>query len=48
LILLVVWLYKKITGKAQDQTPLEILKARYAKGELTKKQFEEMKKELGG
>lgn len=30
------------------QTPLDILKARYAKGEITKDQFEEMKRALGG
>ncbi len=29
------------------QTPLDILKARYAKGEITKEQFEEMKRDLG-
>ncbi len=29
------------------QTPLNILKARYAKGEITKEQFEEMKRDLG-
>ena len=30
------------------QTPLDILKVRYAKGEITKDQFEEMKRALGG
>ncbi len=29
------------------QTPLEILKLRYAKGEITKEQFEEMRRNLG-
>ena len=30
------------------QTPLDIVKARYAKGEFTKEQFDEMKRDLGG
>ena len=30
-----------------NQTPLDIVKARYAKGEITKEQFEEMKRALG-
>lgn len=34
-------------GVAPRETPLDILKARYAKGEITKEQFEEMKKNLG-
>ncbi len=34
-------------GAVQDQTPLDILKARYARGEITKEQFEEMKRGLG-
>ncbi len=32
---------------AAGQTPLDILKVRYAKGEITKEQFEEMKRALG-
>ncbi len=28
------------------QTPLDVLKARYAKGEVTKEQFEEMRRDL--
>ena len=48
-ILLVVWLVRnagKTTG-ASSESPLDILKARYAKGEITKKQYEEIKRDLG-
>jgi putative membrane protein len=53
LIVLVVAIYfvvqalksKNIAGQAQDK-PLDILKRRYAKGEITKEEFEQIKKEL--
>ena len=31
---------------SKNKTPLEIIKERYAKGEITKKEYEDMKKEL--
>ncbi len=31
---------------ATRETPLEILKARYARGEITKQQFEDIKRDL--
>jgi putative membrane protein len=33
-------------GQTSQETPLDILKKRYARGEITKEQFEEMKKDL--
>ncbi len=37
-----------ITGPASHETPLDILKKRYAKGEISKDDFERMKKDLQG
>ncbi len=45
IIWLVIWIITRAT-KSQKQSPLDILKKRYAKGEINKKIFEKMKKEL--
>lgn len=48
-ILLIVWLVRRTGCSITDKTStrsLEILKERYAKGELTKEQYENMKKDL--
>jgi hypothetical protein len=41
-----VELEKKVIGQASHDESLNILKTRYAKGEITKEQFEQMKKDL--
>lgn len=51
IILLVYWIIKQfVPGGASTPSStsraLEILKERYAKGEITKKEYERMKKEL--
>ena len=46
-IILIVWFIYKVTNKRKEsETPIDILQKRYAKGEINKKQFEEIKKEL--
>ena len=50
-----VWLVVTLARNSQGalatatfgQTPLAILQARYAKGEITKEQFDQMRRELG-
>ena len=53
IIVLVVWGIKKIVGRggsgsgaAGQPTPLDIARDRYAKGDITREQFEQMKKDL--
>lgn len=54
LFIVVIWIVitvikkNKITGSGfpDTETPVDIIKKRYAKGEITKEQFEEMKKSL--
>ena len=48
---LIIWIIVTLVNSAQsnkkeDSDPLTILKKRFAKGEMTKKQYEEMRKEL--
>lgn len=46
-IFLIAWLvYNSGVKKAASETPLNILKERYAKGEITKKEFDSMKKDI--
>jgi putative membrane protein len=47
LVVFVVVKWTKPAGVGSDETPLDILKKRYARGEITKDEFEQKKKDLG-
>ncbi len=50
-IIVIIWIFATpwdIPGQRRRRdTPLNILKKRFAKGEITKEEYEEMKKTLG-
>lgn len=46
IVVLVRWLGDGSTPRG-DRRPIDVLKERYAKGELTRDQFEQMKRDIG-
>ncbi len=46
LVLLIKYLWESGGAKREQESPLEILKKRYAIGEISKEEFEEKKKDL--
>jgi len=49
LIALIVWVVKKLTERSSSTSkhdPLDIAKERYAKGEISREEFEQIKKDL--
>ena len=50
-IIIILWAFrtsrKNPNPQTKDETPLDILKKRFAKGEITKDEYEGMKKTLG-
>ncbi len=39
---------KETTGQTREESPLEIAKRRYARGELSREQFEQIRQDLTG
>ena len=53
LIVVIVWAVKAATGNSnnpseQQKSALDILKERYAKGEIGQEEFEQKRRDLGG
>lgn len=49
LIVIVIYLVKRgLSGTGGEETAEEILKKRYARGEISKEEFERMKKDITG
>lgn len=46
LIALGKWLFASRTPNSNNETPLEIIKRRYAKGEITREEYEKLKNDL--
>jgi len=48
IVSLVVWAVKRLTerGSSEKRDPLDIAKERYARGEISKEEFEQIKKDL--
>ena len=53
IIALIIWVVKRVTERDTTKTdttvntkPLDIAKERYAKGEITREEFEQIKKDL--
>jgi putative membrane protein len=56
LIVLLIWIFKAIQNRSnkpvstslKNETPLDILKKRYARGEISKEEYDRIKKDLQG
>lgn len=47
IVYLIYWLFAQRGGNAlKSQSPLDLLKIRYAKGEITDQQFQKMRRQL--
>ena len=43
-----IWIVKtRSTGKPENDSPMNMLKKRYAKGDMTKEEYDRMKRDIG-
>ena len=51
IVVLIVWAFNRFSSgwnqSTKNQSPREILQARYARGEITREQYQQMMKDLG-
>ena len=49
IIWLVIWGVGQVSGgRRSEDTPLDIARTRYARGDITREQFEQLRHDLGG
>lgn len=50
IVWLIIWGIGQVSGggRRSEDTPLEIARTRYARGEITREQFEQLRRDLGG
>jgi putative membrane protein len=46
IVALAKWLFSASGSRGSDKRPLEILKERYARGEITREQYEQLRRDL--
>lgn len=46
IVVVITWFVRQNTGPRQDRSALDVLKERYARGEISKQEFEEKKKDI--
>lgn len=46
IVALAKWLFSASSGGSSGKGPLEVLKERYARGEITREQYEQMRRDI--
>jgi putative membrane protein len=46
IITLFIWLIRRLNSQSRSRNPLDIAKERYARGEISKEEYEQIKRDL--